>query len=134
MNNYVCKYCAYASPSAQPEGQPFNQHRVQHVQLQSSEEQKTIPLACDIVPGALRDSYTAVWMEISPGSRHVIQNVTHCPTFDLMLNITSLMNDYHYQCEVKINHNGSILRSYEGAKITLNVTIGKRTNQDMHTL
>ena len=104
------------------------------MQLQSSEEQKTILLACDIVPGTLRDSYTAVWLEISPGSRHVIRNVTHCPTFNLMLNITSSMKDYQYQCVVKINHNGLIVRSYEGAKITLNVTIGKRTNQDMHTL
>ena len=104
--------------TAQPEGQLSGQRRVQDVQLLLSEQQKTINLTCDFVPGALRQSYTAVWQQVSTGSRHVIQDVTFHPTFDLMLNVTRSMNNFQYQCEVKIKHNSSISRLYNG---TLNV-------------
>ena len=114
-------YIVRTLPSAQPEGKRFGQATVQDVELPLSEQQRTILLACDIEPGVLRQSYTAIWLQLSPGPPHEIRNVTFSPTFDLMLNVTRSMNDFQYQCQVKINHNSSISRMYNGTIITLNI-------------
>lgn len=101
----------------------MNQTSREHqVLLQTPDDQVPTILQCDIQPGLLRQRYSARWYQFSNNTR---SDVPFNPmlNFNLMLNVTRAMNRSKYQCEVTINHNGSLNRTYKGAIITLNVDI-----------
>lgn len=96
------------------------------VLLQTPDDQVPTTLQCDIQPGALRQRYSARWYQLSMHPNNTVSDVlTFIPelNFNLMLNVTKEMNHSRYLCEVTINHNGSLFRTYMGANITLNVDI-----------
>lgn len=104
----------------------LNQTSREHqVLLQTPDDQVPTILQCDIQPGLLRQRYSARWYQFSIYPNNTKSDVPFNPmlNFNLMLNVTRAMNRSRYQCEVTINHNGSLFRTYPGAIITLNVDI-----------
>ena len=80
-------------------------------------------LQCDIQPGALRQRYSVQWKQIFNDSSYIIVNEG---MFNLTLNVSSSLNGSQYQCEVTIDHDGTIvqIQSYDGVLITLVITTG----------
>ena len=72
-------------------------------------------LQCDIQPGALRQRYFVQWRQIFSDS-YIIANER---MFNLTLNVSSSQNGSQHQCQVTIDHDGSIIRSYDGVLTTL---------------
>ena len=72
-------------------------------------------LQCDIQPGALRQRYCIQWLNDS----YIIAIEG---MFNLTLNVSSSLNDSQYQCEVTIDHDGTIdnIRNYDG--VLTNIT------------
>ena len=78
-------------------------------------------LQCDIQPGALRQRYSVQWKQIFNESSYIIVNEG---MFKLTLNVSSSLNGSQYQCEVTIDHDGTIVQTYDGVLITLVTTAG----------
>ena len=86
------------------------------VELPDDDSSVSTELQCDIQPGALRQRYSVVWVQISSTS-HI--NITG-HMFNLTLTVSSSTNGSQYQCYVTINHNGSGLTLiYKGRLIIL---------------
>ena len=78
-------------------------------------------LQCDIQPGALRQRYSVQWKQIFNDSSYIIVNEG---MFKLALNVNSSLNGSQYQCKVTIDHDGTIVRNYDGVLTTIVTTTG----------
>lgn len=68
-------------------------------------------LVCDIQPGALIQRYSVQWKQLLQDDTSHIINVD---SFNLSLSVNSSLNGSQYRCEVTIDHNGAVSRTYEG--------------------
>ena len=82
-------------------------------------------LQCDIQPGALRQRYSVQWKQILNESSYIIANEG---MFNLTLNVSSSLNGSQYQCEVTIDHDGTIVRSYGSVLTTIVTALGMYNN------
>ena len=78
-------------------------------------------LQCDIQPGALRQRYSVQWKQIFNENSYIIANEG---MFNLTLNVSSSLNGSQYQCKVTIDHDGTIIRDYDGVLTTIVTTTG----------
>lgn len=94
----------------------------------------TVPtqLACDIRPGAARQSYSLQWFRLNSGGSFssVVGGINE--DFSLTLHISSSSNNAVYMCTVTINHDGTgNAIPYDGARITIRTT-GKYSVLSVH--
>ena len=90
------------------------------VSLRSFLDLSTTELECGIAAGTLRERYSVEWYRTHPTRRRLSGVGSE---FSVTLNVTVAANGSRYQCEVTINHNGSLLRTYTSPSITLTVTL-----------
>ena len=115
MDVYVgLETCTFFS-TAQPKPSVAQTH---HVVLPSDDSEVSTELQCDIQPGALAQRYSVQWRRLCQN-----ENFSDVPMnaelFNLTLNVTSGLNGSQYQCEVTINHDGSLSRTYNGSRNTI---------------
>ena len=77
--------------------------------LKSVAAHSTTELECEIKPGVLRQRYSVAWNQIYPTRNHLARVNEE---FSLTIDVTVAANGPRYQCEVTVNHNGSLLRTY----------------------
>jgi len=87
-----------------------------HVVFPSDDSEVPTELQCDIQPGALAQRYSVQWRRLYK-SGHSDPLDVH--VFSLMLNVTSGLDESQYQCEVTINHDGSLSKTYNGSRNTI---------------
>ena len=81
----------------------------QQVELPSAKSEVSTHLQCAIQPGALQQRYAVEWKLIYPeGNNHTLYT-----EFNPIINVTLNMEDYKYQCEVTINHDGRRNQTYK---------------------
>ena len=91
------------------------------VELPDDDSSVSTELQCDIQPGAMRQRYSVLWLQIFNTSYIYIAG----DMFNLTLTVSSSTNGSLYQCYVGINHNSSGLASiYEGRLIEVITTEG----------
>ena len=113
MDVYVgLETCTFFS-TAQPKPSVAQTH---HVVLASDDSEVSTELQCDIQPGALAQRYSVQWRRLYQSGHSVLLDAH---VFSLVLNITSCQDGSQYQCEVTINHDGSLSRTYNGSLIIL---------------
>ena len=91
------------------------------MELPDADSVVSTELQCDIQPGALRQRYSVQWRQIFNDNSYIIANEG---IFKLTLNVNSSLNGSQYQCEVTIDHDGTIVRDYDGVLTTLVTTTG----------
>jgi len=99
--------------TAQPKRSVAQTH---HVVLPSADSEVPTELQCDIQPGALAQRYSVQWRRLYQSGHSVLLDVH---VFSLMLNATSGLDGSQYQCEVTINHDGSLSKTYNGSRNTI---------------
>ena len=91
--------------------------------LPSADSEVPTELQCDIQPGALAQRYSVQWRRRSQNGNYID---VYAELFNITLNVNSGLNGSQYQCEVTINHDGSLNRTYYSGVVTLLVE-GKKS-------
>ena len=104
-------WCFPAQPSLE------EHHSKQHsVHLPSTDSEVPTELQCDIQPGALAQRYSVQWRRLCH-NENCSDALLNVELFNITLNVTSDLDGSEYQCEVTINHDGSLSRTYNGTVI-----------------
>ena len=113
-------YTIIISYTAKPAIVSEGSRRFYTVFLESVAAHSTTELECGIKPGVLRQRYSVAWYQIYPTRKHLARVNEE---FSLTIDVTVAANGSRYQCEVTINHNGSLLRTYTSSYISLSVHV-----------
>ena len=110
------------SSTAQPSTDYSGQSVTHEVELPDDDSSVSTELQCDIQPGAMRQRYSVLWVQIINSSDIYIFG----DMFNLTLTVSSSTNGSLYQCYVTINHNDAngLTSIYEGRLIEVITTEG----------
>ena len=76
-------------------------------------------LHCDIEPGVLVQRYSVQWFRQFQNRRFVYDGEEQ---FELILNVSSTLNQSKHLCIVTVNHDGTLNQTYPGGIITIQIT------------
>ena len=88
------------------------------MELSYSDTEVSTVLECDINPGALVQRYSVQWVQLAPK-----YTVYDSSMFNFTLSVNGSIGAFLYQCEVTVDHDGTISSTFSGTHFIIQVTV-----------
>ena len=89
------------------------------MELPDSDTKVSTVLECDINPGALVHRYSVQWVQLAP--KYTVYNSSSM--FNFTLSVNGSIEVFLYQCEVTVDHDGTISSTFSGTHFIIQVTV-----------